>query len=358
VAAQRPDRRGGSVIRSALDRLASEGVAFATRGEQPIDDPPHGGDVDILVARRDAEPADRALRAAGFHYLESPGHRGHRFYLDFDEESARWLKIDVNLVPERLDWDLSARDEKHLRRFAGYRIGTKSDPGLAERLWSAAARRRPLGRRRQGPVVAMLGPDGAGKGSVIAALRSRIQATVTPVYLGHGELSRAEYARRPRARSRVPGGPRQLVRSLLSLLPSDVHEAQYRLRQVLLAALRVWAVYPYAWRGDIVLCDRHPIEQLAVAPADASRLRDVEHRLLMRLVPWPDAVIVLDAPGDVLFERKGEHTPALLERWRQAYVDVFEPRGAVVVCNDGELENTLSRASAVLWEALLARRAW
>jgi hypothetical protein len=349
------------VIRPALERLSGAGVPFATRGRQPIDDPPPGGDVDILIGEDDLNAADRTLRTAGFHYLRAPGHRGHRFYLAFDNGQERWLKIDVNLVPRRRGWDLSARDEEHLRLFAAYRIGTKASPGLAERVWSALARRSPIPGRRLGPVVAVLGPDGAGKGTVIATLRQGIPATVTPLYLGHGDSGRREYAVRPASSGRRAVARRRIreaARELLGFLPGSLRMAQYRLRQALGLAVRSWRAYAYAWRGDIVLCDRHPLEQLAVAPTPRGLVDALERALLRVLVPWPDAVVLLDAPGEILFERKGEHSPDVLDRWREAYRGLFLARGARVVSTTDGLEQSVAEASAVVWEALRERRGW
>jgi hypothetical protein len=347
------------VIRAALERLTAEGVAFATRGEQPIDDPPPGGDVDILVGAADLATADRALKAAGFVYQETPGHRGHRFYLAYDAGRGRWLKLDVNVVPERLGWDLAARDDAHLRRFAAYRVGPKADPGLAERVWSAAARRRPLGWRRRGPVVAVLGPDGAGKGAVIAGLRAQIQTVVRPVYFGQGGASASDYAPSGsgrRARQSFARPVKRWMRALLDRLPRGARAGEWRLRQALVASVRAWIAYAYAWRGDIVLCDRHPLEALAIGPDAGDRVSRTERAILGRLVPWPDAVILLDAPGDVLFERKREHSPGLLDERRRAYREVFGARGAVVVPTDGALEESVARAAEVVWAAFRARR--
>jgi thymidylate kinase len=42
--------------------------------------------------------------------------------------------------------------------------------------------------------------------------------------------------------------------------------------------------------------------------------------MLDRYYPRPDLLICLDAPGDVLFARKGEGSPAMLEARRQEYL--------------------------------------
>jgi thymidylate kinase len=325
------------VIRAALDRLSAAGIAFATRGEQPIDDPPPGGDVDILVGARDARAAERVLERSGLRRFAAAGHRGHRFYLGFDR--GRWLKLDVNLVPAH--WDLNGRDAASLQRFATYRVGPKAGLGRAERLRVALLRRLPLAPRRRGPVIALLGPDGAGKGSVLTQLKTDIPVEVTVIYMGNA----------PRAPT--AGDAQRRVKAAVRLLPPRLRHAQHRHRRTLDAARRAWLAHARAWRGDIVLCDRHPLEALALEP-DATGLAG----RLGRLVPWPDEIVLLDAPGTVLYARKGEHTPERLEQWRRAYRSTFEPRGASIVPAAGELPASVAAVSAIVWRALAERRGW
>ena len=102
-----------------------------------------------------------------------------------------------------------------------------------------------------------------------------------------------------------------------------------------------------------MVCDRHPLEALALEP-DTTGLAG----RLGRLVPWPDEIVLLDAPGALLFARKGEHTPERLEQWRRAYRNTFEPRGASIVPTTGELTASVTAVSAIVWRALAARRGW
>ena len=334
------------MIVDALEAVAAAGVPFAFRGEQPLDGPPPGGDVDILVGSRDLHRAERALTAAGFRRLHAAGQRGHRFYLAFHR--GRWIKLDINVVPRRLGWDLSARDPQHQALFAGYRITPQAHDGGLGRVGAAWARRRPLALRRRGAVIALLGPDGAGKGSVASALEEQVPIAISRHYLGEGDRANRHGTSRPET---------QRVRARQA--PVGLREAQHVARKALRSCWRVlWPGYARAWRGEIVIFDRHPIEVLAVRPSRTPLGGAVERLLARHLIPWPDALVVLDAPGDVLYARKGEHTPDVLERWRRGYLDEFGPRGAAVVSTLDGLERTVGETSAVVWEALSRRRGW
>lgn len=303
-----------TTFRSALDALEQAAIPFRLRKSNGSNELPAGGELDLWLAPSDVRSADAALRSAGFHHLEAPGHPGHRFYVAFD--GRRWLKLDAKL------------------------------PGRAGRLdhfGAAWNRRRPAALRRLGPVVAVLGPDGAGKGSLVSALHARIPFAVTPVYLGFA-------GRRPRRSGADISGRVRPV------------PAWREVAGVVRGAARAWRIllkaYAAAWRGHIVLCDRHPIEVLAVRPRRSPAAALVERLLVQHLTPGPDAIVVLDAPGRVLFRRKGEHSVEVLERWRRGYAEEFEPRGAVTISTLGRKEATVHRASEVVWAALQKRRRW
>jgi thymidylate kinase len=301
-------------FRSALDALEHESIPFHLRKLDGSHELPSGGELDLWLAPSDLRRADAALRSAGFHHLEAPGHPGHRFYVAFD--GRRWLKLDAKM-PGRA--------------------------GRLDRLGAAWNRRRPAALRRLGPVVAVLGPDGAGKGSLVSALRARIPFAVTPVYLGYAGR------RPPRRRAGLSGSERPVP-------------AWREVAGVFRGAIRAWRIllraYAAAWRGHVVLCDRHPIEVLAVRPRRSRAAALVERLLVQHLTPRPDAIVLLDAPGRVLFRRKGEHSVEVLERWRRGYAEEFEPRGAVTISTMGRKEASLHRASEVVWAALRKRRRW
>ncbi len=130
------------------------------------------------------------------------------------------------------------------------------------------------------------------------------------------------------------------------------------LRSYLRIVRRLVPVHGAAWRGRIVLCDRHPLDALAVTSRKTAAGRALERFLIGACLPRPDRVIVLDAPAATMFARKGEHSVEVLERWRRGYHDRLVPRGAVIIDTGGSAEEAVERAATVLWEALAARRSW
>ncbi|TME80752.1 MAG: hypothetical protein E6I43_13050 [Chloroflexi bacterium] len=198
-----------------------------------------GSEVDILIDPLELRDAERALREQGFHRLDAPGCPRHRFYLAFDR--GRWLKIDAKLA-----------------RGSGVTTRSGRPWTAAEHLATALAQRRPLGLRRAGPVVALLGPDGAGKGTVIAGLQDRIPAGLTVIYLGERRR------KSPHLDPPPPAGDVEMQGRV-----SALRECAF----VMYRALRFWSLllrgYLAAWSGHIVLCDRHPIEALGCSTRES-----------------------------------------------------------------------------------------
>jgi thymidylate kinase len=229
-------------------------------------------------------------------------------------------------------------DIKLADRAAGRPPGVKT--WLSRHLASIGAL-RPLSFKRLGPMVAFLGPDGAGKGTVIAALQELVPVGLSVVYLGS----------RPR---RHKGGPRR---------PSERQAGTLReCAFVLYRAVYFWKIlakaYLLAWAGQIVICDRHPIEVLAIRPRRSRLSALLEAVVFRHLMPWPDVMVVLHAPGALLFARKAEESPRILEHLRGRYIDTFVPRGATTISTVEPVDRTVAQASAILWEALKVRRGW
>ncbi len=185
-------------------------------------------------------------------------------------------------------------------------------------LWASIG--RPSERGRKGLTVAIVGPDGAGKSSLVAALHERSEFRTVPIYMGVDRTKATHSlpttrwlvrrAMRTWAPRDVPAGPRRSSRTRTTVrnviaLPHELLEFGYR--------------YLVGWRasraGSIVLFDRYLYDSLVDSRVDGgggwSRLRG---RVFAALFPPPELMIVLDAPGATLYERKAEHDPDRLDR--------------------------------------------
>jgi thymidylate kinase len=106
-------------------------------------------------------------------------------------------------------------------------------------------------------------------------------------------------------------------------------------------------------RGGIVVFDRYTLDanvnaRLRRTPTSwARRLRDA---LLQAGACRPDLVLVLDAPGEVLYARKGEHSPGRLEQMRRAYSALAAEFPEVVVIDASRDAGAVCRTvTSLLW---------
>jgi thymidylate kinase len=269
-------------------------------------------ELDLAVAGPDREQIDAILRTAGFERFHARGQRGHRFYLAC--ERGEWLKVDV----------VDAERRGRSRRAA------------------AAASLLPLAWRRTGPVLAFVGPDGAGKGTLIATIRDTLPVAVTVHYLGSGGAATAA----------APGADRRLR----TRLPPVVREPLFVVKKLTRAGVVLTSAYASAWRGAIVLCDRHPLEALATRPPRTRGAAAIERFLLRRVLPRPDVLVVLDAPTDVLLTRKAEHPREVIDAWRIGYRSAFSSwNGAYLCSTNAPLADVAADLRARVWAAAAAR---
>jgi hypothetical protein len=119
---------------------------------------------------------------------------------------------------------------------------------------------------------------------------------------------------------------------------------------------RIAPGYRAAWLGHVALFDRHPVEVLAVRPDRTPLGRAYERFAVRHLLPHLDAIVVLDAPGEMLFARKPEHPVEVLEEWRRGYAREFPQ--ATRVSTAAPTERSVAEVSAAVWRAVARRRGW
>jgi len=378
-------------------------------------------ELDILAVSGPRDALDRALAPYGFLRLPAWGRAPHRFYLGYLEEEGRWLKLDIvtdvafgrllefrlapaepfvdrasavdgvrRLAPDDEFWTLLLHcllDKKAIRDDHAARLGQLVEglglngPGaglassalppeigvggaveLARRHdWAALAsgaeptrrhlaRSRPVSVRtraatnallrrlsklqtllsRRGLRVVLLGPDGAGKSSTAADLEREFPLPARRLYAGL-------YPAGARPVSSVPG-----VDLLVRLVRLRAVSARARMHQ---------------WRGRLVVFDRYTLDaRLPAVTGERARTR-LRRWLLGHACPLPDLVIVLDAPGEVLHARSGEHTVEALDAQRRRYLALVGTiPHAVVVDAQAEPEKVVRRVTALVWERY--REAW
>lgn len=185
-------------------------------------------------------------------------------------------------------------------------------------------------RRGWGPSIAVVGPDGAGKTTITRMLEGSRVLRLKYLYMGINTSSSniALPTSRLIERLKRKPGSSSSPRSLHST--SGTESSPTKRRGILWVTARLlnrlaeqWFRQSVAWyyqlRGYVVLYDRHFVFDFGGTPLGQTLPLDkrIYQWCVARFSPRPDLVILLDAPGEVLFARKGESTIGELEDRRQ-----------------------------------------
>lgn len=183
---------------------------------------------------------------------------------------------------------------------------------------------------RRGLRVALVAPDGAGKSTLTKGIEGRFYFPVRSINMGLYQVPRARTGRR------LPGVglAGQLSRQWAGWLQGAYHRR----------------------RGRLVLFDRYPYDALLPTRFQYTRLGKARRWLLAHACPPPELVIILDAPGEVLYARKGEKSAVLLETQRRAYRALLPRlRRAVIVDASRDAEQVRPEVTALVWQEYARR---
>ncbi len=222
--------------------------------------------------------------------------------------------------------------------------------------------------------VAFIGPDGSGKTTVSRQLENTLTIPVIYLFIGvsfpssnatlpttrlvhaikkmrtskTGHASNAvstETSRELPRRKGLLGKVRSSTKATLRLIVR-LSEEWYR------QGLSTW----YKYRGYVVIYDRHFFADfygfdITKDKRDQPLSRRIHGYMLEHLYPKPDLVIYLDAPGEVLFARKGEKTPELLEDRRQKYISLCNnTRDCIMIDATRQTEKVIADATSIIMD--------
>jgi thymidylate kinase len=223
-------------------------------------------------------------------------------------------------------WDLLEKRLPALRRRLVVRQLNRRPIFSAIRLSSEFLRAVRRVRRPAGLSLVLCGVDGCGKSTAAAAVSTRLATTFSPLKSRHfhWKLPMFSTCRRAERTGQNPHGKPARSRPL-SLVYFLFHWLEFFLGS--------WLSLPaLTFRGGLVTIDRFYYDFFV----DQRRYRLQVPQRLVTLGFWflnkPDLVILLDAPAEVLHQRKPELSLDETKRQRQAYLQLVHrlPNGILI----------------------------
>jgi thymidylate kinase len=202
----------------------------------------------------------------------------------------------------------------------------------------------------RGLSVALLAPDGAGKSTLAKELTRDLFLRGRLIYMGaniEASTIGLPTTRWLHRRLKASNGklkkrnPNWLMLKALSFV-NRLIEQWYRAGA---------AIY-HLMSGRLVVFDRYFYDSW-INPAKRgfnTPWKRLRRTLFESICPTPDLVILLDAPGQLLYDRKHEHTPEWLEQQRRAYLALKDrlPQMRVIDATN-QAEDVKREVTALIW---------
>jgi thymidylate kinase len=210
--------------------------------------------------------------------------------------------------------------------------------------------------------IALTGPDGAGKSTMSRRLEKSLPIPAKYIYMGiNPEASNLElpttfiwnWIKKASGRQTNQGGPpdlngyKPLSRNPVKRAASELKSGLRALNLILEEWFRQFVAWYYQLRGYIVIFDRHFFFDYFMHHVSNKAERSIGNRIhgamLSRFFPKPNLVILLDAPPEILFARKGEGTLESLERRRQEYLQLRQMVTHFVIVDASQSEEAVTK---------------
>ena len=173
--------------------------------------------------------------------------------------------------------------------------------------------------------VALLGPDGVGKSTMASELARTFFFPVRSVYMGL-------YGAGPGGRA-PRGLAGRVVRQWMGYARATYHRR----------------------RGRLVVYDRFGYDVLLRSPRRAGLRSRARRWVLVHAIPSPDVAMLLDAPAEVLADRKDEHELDELRSLRHAYLALAQRIDLPVVRADRAPDEVRRELTALIWQRYVDR---